>query len=100
VVKAVAFLTDLLWEHRGRTWGIGPKGHAIHALAIYDERVFGGQPGQRAAQLAQAQAASDAEARTGETENADLAASDSERTSSAEPSRAAPRQSRSRRVTR
>ena len=52
LVRAVEFLTDLMWRYRGRDWEIGPKGHAIHALALYDERVFGGQPGQRAEQLA------------------------------------------------
>ena len=33
-------------------WGIGPLGHGLHALAIYDERVFGGQPRTRATELA------------------------------------------------
>lgn len=52
VVKAVGFLTDLMWENRGREWRIGPKGHAVHALALYDEYVFGGKPGKRSEQLA------------------------------------------------
>jgi hypothetical protein len=47
VVKAVDYLAGLLLEHRQRDWEIGPKGHALHALAIYDERVFGRKPGQR-----------------------------------------------------
>jgi hypothetical protein len=53
MVKAVSYLTDLLIEHRGEKWSIGPLGHGLHALAIYDERVFGGKPGQREQQLAE-----------------------------------------------
>lgn len=53
VVKAVSFLTDLMWENRQREWEIGPKGHAVHALALYDEYVFGGKPGKRGEQLAE-----------------------------------------------
>ena len=37
---AVDYLADLMWQHRNRTWEAGPLGHAIHALALYDERVF------------------------------------------------------------
>lgn len=53
LVKAVEFLKDLLWNYRGHKWEIGPKGHAIHALVIYDERVFGGRAGQRATDWSQ-----------------------------------------------
>jgi len=53
VVGAVRFLTNVLWENRHRSWHMGHLGHALHALAMYDEYVFGGKPGQRAAQLAQ-----------------------------------------------
>lgn len=52
MVKSVAYLTDLLYEGRNSKWNIGPLGHGLHALAIYDERVFGGKPGQRQEQLA------------------------------------------------
>jgi len=52
VVKAIRFLTDLMWENRHHSLEIGPQGHAIHALTMYDEYVFGGKPGQRAVQLA------------------------------------------------
>lgn len=55
VVQAVEFLTGLMWRYRGHEWEIGPKGHAIHALALYDERLFGGRPGQRSEQLLAAQ---------------------------------------------
>ncbi len=52
MVKSVAYLTDLLHDGRNSKWNIGPLGHGLHALAIYDERVFGGKPGQREQQLA------------------------------------------------
>jgi hypothetical protein len=52
VVRAVEYLTDLMWRYRGREWEIGPRGHAIHALSLYDERAFGGRLGQRAEDLA------------------------------------------------
>jgi hypothetical protein len=53
MVKSVEYLTDLLLERKYDRWSIGPLGHGLHALAIYDERVFGGQPGQRATELAE-----------------------------------------------
>ena len=52
LVRAVSYLTELMWRYRGREWEIGPKGHALHALCLYDERAFDGQPGQRMQQLA------------------------------------------------
>jgi hypothetical protein len=54
MLRSVSYLTYLLSENRHEKWGIGPLGHGLHALAIYDERVFGGQPGNRAVELAQA----------------------------------------------
>lgn len=53
VIKAVTFLTDMMRDNLEYEWEIGPKGHALHALAIYDERLFGGQPGKRRVELAQ-----------------------------------------------
>lgn len=52
MVKSVSYLTKLLYENRTTKWNIGPMGHGLHALATYDERVFGGQPGKRAEELA------------------------------------------------
>jgi hypothetical protein len=52
MLKVVDYLTNLLMENRQEKWGIGPLGHGLHALAIYDERMFEGQPGKRAEQLA------------------------------------------------
>lgn len=52
MLHSVSYLTDLLNENRQEKWSIGPFAHALHALAIYDERVFGGKPGTREEQLA------------------------------------------------
>jgi hypothetical protein len=42
MVKSVKFIAEALAREPNRAWSIGPLGHALHALAIYDERVFGG----------------------------------------------------------
>lgn len=54
LAKAATCLTALMWNYRGQVWEIGPRGHALHALALYDERVFGGRLGERNAELAAA----------------------------------------------
>lgn len=49
VIQAVDHLTTL-FEYGGRQrqkWEIGPRGHALHALALYNERRFGDKPGSR-----------------------------------------------------
>lgn len=43
VVAAVDFLTTSLERGRKRDWKIGPLGHALHALAIYKERMYEGK---------------------------------------------------------
>ena len=49
VLKTVNYLINLMEEGARirKKWEIGPRGHAIHALAIYDERRFGDKPGRR-----------------------------------------------------
>ena len=47
ITKAVDFLTNLFLEHPNYRWSVGARGHALHALAMYDERVFGSKPGAR-----------------------------------------------------
>ncbi len=47
VVKAVRFISGTMLANENHSWEIGPRGHALHALAIYDERVFGSRPGSR-----------------------------------------------------
>ena len=40
VVKAVKYVAGILAAQPSREWEIGPLGHAIHALSLYDQRVF------------------------------------------------------------
>jgi hypothetical protein len=35
-VRAVNYLTNILWANRTRDWEAGPLGHALHALVVYD----------------------------------------------------------------
>lgn len=58
VIKSVTYLTKLMLDNKNYEWEIGPKGHALHGLAIYSERVFRDKPGQRAAVLARGRKAS------------------------------------------
>lgn len=43
ISRSVAFLTNLMVQHRYHDWEYGPKGHAVRALRLYHERVFGGE---------------------------------------------------------
>lgn len=52
VVETVDFLNDLLWRNRSKELKIGPQGHALHALVMYQERMFGVAPGSRNIKLA------------------------------------------------
>ena len=49
MLKAVNFLADTMMtaKQQRRKFEIGPRGHALHGLAIYDERRFGDKPGNR-----------------------------------------------------
>ncbi len=40
VLKALEYLTGILLGGKKTEWEIGPVGHALHALAIYDHRMF------------------------------------------------------------
>ncbi len=46
-VKAVNYLSGLLIAGQHRDWAVGPLGHALHALNIYDGRVFGDVSAER-----------------------------------------------------
>ncbi|PHS10679.1 MAG: hypothetical protein COA78_10995 [Blastopirellula sp.] len=52
IVKAVKHLTALMQHYGTKQWGIGPQGHALHALALYDQKVFHTRPGHRTAEIA------------------------------------------------
>ena len=41
VIAATEFLTSALAREVNRDWKVGPLGHALHALSIYQERVWG-----------------------------------------------------------
>jgi hypothetical protein len=40
MIKAVDYLSGILVNEPQRAWEIGPLGHGLHALRIYDRRVF------------------------------------------------------------
>ncbi len=46
VQKAIGYLMDTLGAEPGRDWPIGPRGHSLRALALYNQRAFGAQPGK------------------------------------------------------
>ncbi len=39
IVKSAKFLADTLSNETNHDWSVGPLGHALHALAIYDKRL-------------------------------------------------------------
>ena len=47
VVKSVGYLASLLKNNRFAEFEVGPRGHGLHALALYEHRVFGKPFGQR-----------------------------------------------------
>lgn len=40
ILKATEYLTQLLWQSRRQRLEIGPQGHALHALLLYEKRRF------------------------------------------------------------
>ena len=44
IVRSVEFLANLMTRHRYYDWEVGPRGHALRALALYHKRVFEPQP--------------------------------------------------------
>lgn len=40
IVNTVDFIASSLVHSPDRDWSVGPLGHALHALALYDQRVF------------------------------------------------------------
>lgn len=69
MVKAADYVATLLLNNNRHTWEIGPLGHALHGLALYDARVFK-QPAKAVAPLAGDNGAAAFEARqtTGRTD--------------------------------
>jgi hypothetical protein len=52
LVAAVNCLNEIMWRNRNNKLEIGPQGHALHALILYQQRLYGVKPGQRNLQLA------------------------------------------------
>jgi len=40
MLRAISYLVNTLYQERGHEWQVGPKGHALRALAMYYRRVF------------------------------------------------------------
>lgn len=40
LIKAVDYLSNLMWSERTTEWEVGPKGHAIRALRLFYERAL------------------------------------------------------------
>lgn len=55
VVGTMDYLNNLMWRNRNTDLGIGPRGHALHALVMYQERMFQVPPGHRTLKLAKEQ---------------------------------------------
>lgn len=47
IVRAVTYLNTVMLKYRRKDWESGHRGHALRALALYSERVFGDKPGER-----------------------------------------------------
>lgn len=53
IVRAVNYITTIMEQNPKHDWSIGPKGHALHALVLYDQLVFGTKPGSRTEEILQ-----------------------------------------------
>ncbi|MFN3153428.1 hypothetical protein [Bremerella sp.] len=53
IVNAVNYITTIMEQNPKHDWSIGPKGHALHALVLYDQLVFGTKPGSRTEEILQ-----------------------------------------------
>ena len=61
LLKAVHFLNNTMWKNRNFKWEVGPRGHALHALVLYDQLVFGAKPGQGGPKIASNELSADTE---------------------------------------
>lgn len=46
-LRAIDYLITALTRQRNHEWSIGPLGHTLHALALYDQRMYGAEDGNR-----------------------------------------------------
>ncbi len=54
VQDGIEYLLETVGRNPERDWPIGPRGHALRAMALYSQRVFGARPGQLEAFVAEA----------------------------------------------
>lgn len=59
ITAAVDYLYQLMARNRYYDWPKGPLGHALRALSLYDERVYGRAPGHRTRAVIAQRAAQD-----------------------------------------
>lgn len=52
IQQGIEFLLGTIGREPQRDWPIGPRGHALRAMALYSQRVFGAEPGQLKSYLA------------------------------------------------
>lgn len=53
VTRSMEFILSQVYKHRDKDWPIGPRGHALRALALYNQRVHGAPVGQMKNYLAE-----------------------------------------------
>ena len=53
MIRSVRYLTDLMIRNRYFDWENGPQAHALRALTVYDQRVFGKRADREDLQLSQ-----------------------------------------------
>lgn len=49
---SMEYLLKTVGKNPGYDWPIGPRGHALRAMALYNQRLFGAQPGQMKSYIA------------------------------------------------
>jgi hypothetical protein len=52
IQKSIEFVVNTLGKELDRDWPIGPRGHALRAIALYNQRVFGAEAGKMRAFVA------------------------------------------------
>lgn len=58
IQQSVEFLVDSVGSNPSYDWPIGPRGHALRALTLYNQRVFGAEVGKLKEHIAQQQSTS------------------------------------------
>ncbi len=56
IVRGVNFLLSQIFDRRDHDWAIGPRGHSLRALALYDQKRFGAVLGEQRKRFASVQA--------------------------------------------